>query len=82
MTKKTEKQEVQPEEKSRLAGHLTYLPCRSKGYGTTIGPVFSTSREDCKSLVVESIPLALIRDIQRGEVGSFFLWNRNGEAGA
>ncbi len=81
MTKKTEKAEEQTEEKSRLVGHLTYLPSRTKGYGTRIGPVFSTSREDCKSVVVESIPLDLIRDMQRGEVGAFFIWDKK-EAGA
>ena len=53
----------------------------TKGYGVRIGPVFSTSREDCRSVVAESIPLDLICDMQRGEVGSFFIWDRK-EAGA
>ena len=79
MTKKTENQ---TEEKGRLVGHLSYLPHRAKGYGSRIGPVFSTSREDCKTLLVESIPLALVRDIQCGEVGSFFIWDRKEEGGA
>jgi hypothetical protein len=82
MTKKTEKTETQTEGKNRLVGKLTYLPHRSNGYGTAIGPVFSTSREDCKSVVVESIPLDLIRDLQRGEVGAFFIWDRKEESGA
>jgi hypothetical protein len=79
MTKKTE---TQTEEKGRLLGHLSYLPHRAKGYGSRIGPVFTTSRPDCKALVVESIPLALVRDLQCGEVGSFFIWDRKDEGGA
>lgn len=82
MTKKTQQPEAQGEHKSRLAGNLSYLPFRSKGYGTRIGPVFSTSREDCRSVLIESIPLDLIRDIQRGEIGSFFLWDVKEEGGA
>lgn len=81
MTKKTEKPEAGTEEKSRLVGYLTYLPHREKGYGTRIGPVFATSREDCKSLLVESVPMRLIQDVQRGEIGSFFIWDRK-EGGA
>ena len=82
MTKKTERTEDQTEEKSRLVGHLTYLPYREKGYGSRVGPVFSTSREDCRSVLVESIPLRLLQDMQRGEVGSFFLWERKEGGGA
>jgi hypothetical protein len=33
-------------------------------------------------VLVESIPLDLIRDMQRGEVGAFFIWERKEEAGA
>lgn len=55
MTKKNENTETQTEEKNRLVGHLSYLPHREKGYGSRIGPVFSTSRDDCKSLLVESM---------------------------
>lgn len=82
MTKKTENTEAQTGEKNRLVGHLTYLPHREKGYGSRIGPVFSTSRDDCKSLLVESIPMRLVQDVQRGEIGSFFIWDKKEEAGA
>ena len=78
---KTQKQ-TQASEKNRLIGRLTYLPYGSNGHGSEIGPVFSTSRGDCRQVLVESIPLALVRDLQRGEVGSFFLWDRKEEAGA
>lgn len=54
MTKKAEKTETQTGEKNRLLGHLIYLPHREKGYGTRIGPVFSTSHQDCRSLVVKA----------------------------
>ena len=81
-TKKTENTQTQTEEKNRPVGYLTYLPYREKGYGSRIGPVFATSRQDCKSLLVESVPLRLIQDMQRGEVGSFFIWDRKEEAGA
>ena len=82
MTKKTERTEDQTEEKSRLVGHLTYLPHREKGCGSRVGPVFSTSRDDCKSVLVESIPLRHLEDMQRGEVGSFFLWDRKEKDGS
>jgi hypothetical protein len=82
MTKKTERTETQTTEKSKLIGRLSYLPYGARGYGTSIGPVFSTSNPACEQVVVESIPLDLIRDIQRGQVGSFFIWERKEEAGA
>jgi len=66
--------ENQTQEKNRLIGHLTYLPYREKGNGSRIGPVFSTKREDCKSVVVESIPMRLVQDMQQGNLGSFFIW--------
>lgn len=74
--------ETENTEKNRLVGRLSYLPYRAKGYGTTIGPVFSTSRTECRSVKVESIPMDLIRDMQRGEIGSFFIWDIKEEAGA
>ena len=73
MTKKNETQETQ--EKNRPIGHLTYLPYREKGNSSRIGPVFATRREDCQSVVVENVPVRLIQDMQRGELGSFFIWN-------
>jgi hypothetical protein len=84
MTKKTAKAETQTAEKNKLIGRLSYLPYGARGYGTSIGPVFSTSNPDCEQVVVESIPLDLIRDIHRGQVGAFFIWERKEkeEAGA
>lgn len=73
MTKATENQTA---EKNRLIGHLTYLPYREKGNGVRVGPVFSTKREDCQSVVFESVPMRLIQDVQRGEIGSFFIWSK------
>ncbi len=67
--------ENQTHTKNKLIGHLTYLPYRENGNGSRIGPLFSTKREDCTSLVVESVPMRLIQDMQRGEIGSFFIWN-------
>lgn len=79
----TTKNETQTQEKNRLIGHLTYLPYREKGNSHRIGPVFSTRREDCKSVVVENIPLRLIQDMQQGEIGSFFIWDvKEKETGA
>lgn len=82
MTKKTEKPETEATEKNKLVARLSYLPYGARGYGTAIGPVFSTSNDQCRQVVVESVPLDLIRDIQRGQVGSFFIWERKDEAGA
>jgi hypothetical protein len=62
-------------EKKKPIGYLTYLPYREDGNGSRIGPVFGTKRDDCKSLLVESIPMRLVQDIQRGDVGSFFIWD-------
>ncbi len=69
-------------EPKKPTGYLTYLPARERGNGSRIGPVFGTKREDCKSLVVESIPMRLVQDLQRGEVGSFFIWDVNDGGGA
>ena len=66
--------ETQNTEKNVLLGQLTYLPYKSKGFGHRVGPVFSTSRDDCQSLVPENVPLKLIQDMQDGNLGSFFLW--------
>ena len=79
----TKKNENQTQEKNKLVGHLTYLPYRENGNGSRIGPVFSTRNEACKSLLVESVPMRLIQDVQRGEIGSFFIWDvKEKEAGA
>ncbi len=67
--------ENQTQTKNKLIGHLTYLPYREKGNGSRIGPLFSTKNEDCTSLVVESVPMRLIQDLQRGDLGSFFIWD-------
>jgi hypothetical protein len=75
MTKKNEtKDENEAQEKGVLLGHLTYLPYKEKGNSSRIGPVFSTRREDCQSVVVESVPMRLIQDMNEGNIGSFFIW--------
>lgn len=71
----TTKKENQTQGKNLPIGHLTYLPYRENGNGSRIGPVFSTRNDACKSLVVESVPMRLIQDLQRGELGSFFIWD-------
>lgn len=82
MTYQTEKHEPAKTEKNKLLGRLTYVPNGSKGYGVNIGPVFSTSREGCQAVKVESIPLDLIRDAKDGQLGAFFIWAPKDEAGA
>ena len=67
--------ENQTQEKNRPIGHLTYLPYREKGNSSRIGPVFATKREECKSVVVENVPMRLIQDMQQGNLGSFFIWD-------
>jgi hypothetical protein len=73
MTKKNEKPEAQTEEKNKLVARLSYLPYGARGYGTAIGPVFSTSDDQCRQVLVESIPLDLIgrRAPQAGLYGLF-----------
>ena len=70
MTKKNE-----TKEKNRPVGYLTYLPYRENGNSSRIGPVFTTRNEECKSVVVENVPMRLIQDLQRGDLGSFFIWD-------
>lgn len=75
--------ENQTSENKRPTGHLTYLPYKEKGNSSRIGPVFATKREDCQSVVVENVPLRLIQDMQKGNIGSFFIWDvKEKEAGA
>ena len=62
-------------EKNHPIGYLTYLPYREKGNSSRIGPVFTTRNEECKSVVVENVPVRLIQDMQLGNLGSFFIWN-------
>ncbi len=75
--------ENQTQEKNRPIGHLTYLPYREKGNSSRIGPVFATKREECKSVIVENVPMRLIQDMQQGNLGSFFIWDvKENEASA
>ena len=72
----------QTKEKNHPIGYLTYLPYRENGNSSRIGPVFATRREECKSVVDENVPMRLIQDLQRGDLGSFFIWDakENGES--
>ena len=65
----------QTQEKNQPIGYLTYLPHRENGNSSRIGPVFTTRNEACKSVVVENVPMRLIQDMNRGELGSFFIWD-------
>ena len=78
----SKKNENQTQEKNLPIGYLTYLPHRENGNASRIGPVFATRREECKSVVVENVPMRLIQDLQRGDLGSFFIWDakENGES--
>ena len=71
----TTKTKTQAQEKNLPIGYLTYLPHRENGNSSRIGPVFATRREECKSVVVENVPMRLIQDLQRGDLGSFFIWD-------
>ena len=71
----TTKNKTQTQDKNRPIGYLTYLPYRENGNSSRIGPVFATKREECKSVVVENVPMRLIQDLQRGDLGSFFIWD-------
>ena len=71
----SKKNESQTQEKNLPIGYLTYLPYRENGNSSRIGPVFSTRNESCKSVVVETVPMRLIQDMQRGDLGSFFIWD-------
>ena len=70
----TEKQTQESNESNLPIGYLTYLPYREKGNSSRIGPVFTTRNEECKSVVVENVPVRLIQDMQLGNLGSFFIW--------
>lgn len=67
--------EKQTQESNLPIGYLTYLPYREKGNSSRIGPVFTTRRKECKSVVVENVPMRLIQDMQQGDLGSFFIWD-------
>jgi len=71
----SKKNENQTQEKNLPIGYLTYLPHRENGNSIRIGPVFATRRDECKSVVVENVPMRLIQDLQRGDLGSFFIWD-------
>ena len=71
----TTKNKTQTQDKNRPIGYLTYLPYRENGNSSRIGPVFATKREECKSVLVENVPMRLIQDLQRGDLGSFFIWD-------
>ena len=65
----------QTQERNLPIGYLTYLPYRENGNASRIGPVFATKREECKSVIVENVPMRLIQDLHRGDLGSFFIWD-------
>ena len=71
----TNENQTQTQEKNHPIGYLTYLPHRENGNSSRIGPVFATRRKECKSVVIENVPMRLIQDLQRGDLGSFFIWD-------
>lgn len=67
---------TETKQKKMPIAHLTYLPYKEKGVYNRVGPIFATKREDCKSLLVENIPVRLIQDINEGNLGSFFIYDQ------